>query len=339
MKRLSIVIFTALFSMLANAQTLPPIGTIEVYGLHSLSETQVRNALQIKEGNSVTRSSKTEIEKRLVSLPGVAQSSVTVTCCDDIKRQSILYVSIREKGTLPFTYHPAPTGSIRLPAEIIRTGNNLDKAVEQAVLKNDATEDDSQGHTLFNNAEAHGLQLRFISFAAAHWPLLRRVLRESSNADDRARAVEIIAYYKDKRAVANELVYAVADADEGVRNNAMRALGVIAQFAIDKQRIDIKIPYAPFVKMLNSVEWTDRNKASWLLSRLTAGRDAKMLAALRREALPALIEMARWKNPGHAMMPFIILGRIAEISEDEIFQMWQKGDREAVIEKAQSLKF
>jgi hypothetical protein len=57
----------------------------------------------------------------------------------------------------------------------------------------------------------------------------------------------------------------------------------------------ISIPWQPFVAMLSSLDWTDRNKAGSLLMQFTVGRDRSLLNALRRRALPELIEMAHWK--------------------------------------------
>lgn len=331
------IIFLSLTAAL-NAQTKPPVGIIDIYGQRKISEEKIRTALQIKEGDFATES-ESEIEKRIAAIPGIEQVSASLICCDDIKHSRMLYIGIREKGTKPFSYRPAPKGKIRLPAAIVKTENDLFEAIKQAVLKNDAVEDQSQGHSLANNPEARRFQLQFIEYANQNLPLLRRVIRESSNAEHRALAAEIIAYYKDKRAVISDLVYAAEDSDSGVRNNAIRALGVIAQYATDSKRADLKIPYAPFVEMLNSAVWTDRDKSAWLLSRLTAARDPKMYAALRRNAFDSLAEIARWKNPGHALLGLLILGHLADFKDNEIFEMWQKGEGEVIIEKVKNLNY
>jgi hypothetical protein len=66
---------------------------------------------------------------------------------------------------------------------------------------------------------------------------------------------------------------------------------------------------------------------------LTEGRDTKLLKALREKALPALFEMARWKSGGHAFAPVIILGRIADIPDSDIFEAMQNGQRDRIIER------
>ena len=53
--------------------------------------------------------------------------------------------------------------------------------------------------------------------------------------------------------------------------------------------------------MLNSLSWSDRERALTALEILTDTRDAQMLSQLRQRALPALAEMARWKTLEHAL--------------------------------------
>jgi hypothetical protein len=123
----------------------------------------------------------------------------------------------------------------------------------------------------------------------------------------------------------------VRDPDDGVRNNSMRALGVLAGFAQKFPNQQIKVPVEPFIDMLNSIEWTDRNKSSFALYQLTEKRDPAVLTKLREQALPSLIEMARWKS-GHAQQSFFLLGRVGNLSEEEILKYWASGNRETLIE-------
>lgn len=216
---------------------------------------------------------------------------------------------------------------------MIRVGEALNDAVVRAVESGDAGEDDSQGHALYHNPEARALQERFIAFAARDLKLLRAVLHEAADAQHRALAAEIIAYAPSKRDVVKDLVYGMGDPDSGVRNDSMRALAVIASFAQHMPRQRIKVPIRPFIEMLNSIEWTDRNKSSLALLQLTEQRDAVVLSSLRRHALQSLVEMARWKSRGHAWAPFFILGRVGNLSEEEIGKAWESSNRESLIER------
>jgi hypothetical protein len=119
-----------------------------------------------------------------------------------------------------------------------------------------------------------------------------------------------------------------------VRNDAMRALLVMARSARQKTKQPIKIPVRPFAEMLNSVEWTDRNKSSYALLALTDQRDPVILSELRQKALPALVEMARWKSSDRAYASFFLLGRAAGFPEDEMTAAWERGDRASFIETA-----
>ena len=94
------------------------------------------------------------------------------------------------------------------------------------------------------------------------------------------------------------------------------------------------MPSIPFIDLLNSIDWSDRNKSAAALLALTERRDAALLNDLRTRALESLIEMARWKSPGHGYMPFFILGRVAGMSEDAISAAWERKDPEAVIKAA-----
>ncbi|MBA2502531.1 MAG: hypothetical protein H0V27_06585 [Pyrinomonadaceae bacterium] len=329
MKTLLLLFLLLLTSGLANGQA-SSIGIVDFHGLRGVSEQQARQSLQIKEGDAVPGSPEKAV-RRLEALPNVARARLAIVCCDAGGR-SILYVGIEEKGVPTLQFRGAPQGKIRLPDRMVRAGEALADAVGRAVQKGDAGEDDSQGHALFHNPEARSFQNRFITFAAQNLKTIRAVLRESSDAKHRALAAEIIAYATNKRDVVKDLVFSMSDPDEGVRNNSMRALGIIAEFAQSKPGAQIKVPVRPFVLMLNSPEWTDRNKSSIALFHLTGKRDPAILSALRERALPSLIEMARWKNPGHALAPFVLLGRVGNLSEEEIWKAWTSGDREALVE-------
>jgi hypothetical protein len=96
----------------------------------------------------------------------------------------------------------------------------------------------------------------------------------------------------------------------------------------------VRVPYEPFIALLHSPVWTDRNKASFALLELSARRDPKLLEKLRREAMAPLIEMAHWKSEGHAFPAFMILGRIGGLSDEAIQAAWTRGEREDVINAA-----
>jgi hypothetical protein len=323
-----------LISLIVSASGLveaqgPPIGIIDFYGLRTVSEQRVREALQIKEGDQVP-ASRLEAQRRLEQLPNVQQALISATCCEAGK--VILYVGIKENGAPSLKFRaPPPKGTIRLPEVIINAGRAFDDALSEGLQMGEAGEDDSQGHALNSYPKLRAIQERFITFAAQNPRLLRSVLHESVDSQHRALAAQVIAYVPNKRDVVEDLVYGMSDPESDVRNNSMRALAIIAGFARrDSQRI--KVPVKPFVDMLNSIVWTDRNKSSFALCRLTDTRDAAVLSMLRERALPSLVEMSRWKSPGHSSCPFFLLGRAGNIPEVEIQKAWDSGNRETLIE-------
>ena len=160
------------------------------------------------------------------------------------------------------------------------------------------------------------------------------VLRDSSDAEERALAAQILGYVVKKQDVVSDLVYGMSDPAENVRNNAMRTLAVFAAASPTSDQQALRIPYGPFVGLLKSPVWTDRNKASWALMSLSEHRDPKLLARLKREALAPLIEMAHWKSLGHAMPALVILGRIGGQPDDAIQAACTRGERESIINGA-----
>ena len=96
----------------------------------------------------------------------------------------------------------------------------------------------------------------------------------------------------------------------------------------------VRVPFEPFVKLLHSPVWTDRNKASLALARLSDRRDPNLLALLRRDAMTPLMEMARWKSEGHALPSLMILGRLGGLTDDAIQAAVTRGEREGIITAA-----
>jgi hypothetical protein len=312
------------------------VGVVDLYGLRHVSARDVRQALTVHVGDTVTWGDAppvfiAESQLRLRAVPGVVDAKLEVVCCDDAR--VLVYVGIAEKGSPEVHLRPRPHGAVRLADEIVQAGDDFDVALAGAMARDDFEEDDSQGHALFHDPAVRAVQERFLALAAVRLPELRRVLRESSDDDQRALAAQIIGYAPRKREVVSDLVAAMTDPGDAVRNNAMRALAVIAGAASTMPEKGVRVPFEPFVALLDSLTWTDRNKASLALWDLTESRPTAWLAALRRQAMPALVEMARWTSEGHAMPAFAILGRMVGIPEDDLEAAW-KTDREAVIAAA-----
>lgn len=315
-----------------------PIGIIDFYGQSGVPVDRARAALTFKEGDTISFEGDeppafiAASEARLAALPEVQRARINLVCCDN--GGAIVYVGIEGRGSKLMSFRPAPKGDARLADDIVQAGDEFSKALTLAVERGDTTEDRSQGHALNHDTAMRAVQDRFIIYANRDFSKLRHVLRTSSSAGQRALAVQVLAYAADKAPVVDELVYGMGDPDERVRNNAMRALVVLSEMVPGSQRKAPPIPAAPFIKLLNSIVWSDRNKASLALDSLTRQRDPKLLEALRREAISPLVEIARWKSEGHALPGYFVLARIANYSDEVALDLLKRGGRETVIQAA-----
>ena len=311
------------------------IGIIDFYGLSTVTQAQARDLLTFKEGDVISIGGGppgfvAESEARLTRLKGVASVRTAVVCCDDEGRL-IVFLGLQETGAPTLGLRAAPTGSAMLAADVIQAGDEFKKALRNAAVRRDASEDDSAGHALAHDPATRATQERFIEFAARDFDDLRRVLGESANPTQRALAAQVLAYAANKQSIVNDLVQAMSDPSEEVRNDAMRTLLVFARAKITPA---LRVPWEPFIALLHSPTWTDRNKASGALQALTEDRPVELLEQLRRDALPPLIEMARWKSDGHALAAYLLLSRIAGYSEAEAVRLWKEREREVVINAA-----
>lgn len=325
-----LLIILLIVCLTATAQPTQ-ISIIDFYGLRNVKEQDVRNMLEVKLGDSVATVDKEKIYSRLKSLPGVHDAHIAMICCDDKDSKWMMFVGISEQKQTGQMYYPAPQRSVKLPDDLFSAYNELMDKVQEAVMNGQGGEDQSAGHSFLTYPPAKPVQEKMIAYAQKNIALLKDVLRNSADAEHRQAAAWMIAYAADKKEIVSDLLYAVKDPDEGVRNNATRALGTLASYANKNAGTGINIPAEPFIAMANSVVWTDRNKGVWVLMSLTENRPPALMKQLKEQALPSLIEMARWKNPSHAMMSYIVLGRLVGMKEEDIFKTFNEGKREEVI--------
>jgi hypothetical protein len=157
---------------------------------------------------------------------------------------------------------------------------------------------------------------------------LMQVLKNSGEPLQRAVAAHCLGLIAHTAPELIALTDASKDADSVVRNNAVRALGVIASEGGARAKL---IPAVQFVQLLSLGIWTDRNKGSFLISELIKIRDAKLIDQLRSESIPALKEMAAWDR-GHATPALRILGVIANIPDARIDELIAADDRKTIID-------
>ncbi len=316
-----------LAAVAAPAQ-VPRIGDIDVYGLRKVPREKLLAAAGVREGDLLP-GSKGDLEERIEAIPGVVLASVEALCCEDGK--AILFIGVEEKGAPHFAFRSEPAGRTALPEDLVETYRKFLEAVQEAARRGGTAEDLTRGHALMADPAARELQQRFAAFAADRVPVLRECLRTCPEPEQRAIAATVIGYAPRKRDVLDDLQSAMQDPDPAVRANAMRALAAIAVLAARDPALEIRIPATWFVEMLNSIYLSDRLKAAEALVNLTEKNNPAALDQIRARALPAVIEMARWKTLRYALPSFILAGRLAGMAEKQIQEEWSAGRREPVL--------
>ncbi|HUE23666.1 MAG TPA: hypothetical protein VMQ86_18395 [Bryobacteraceae bacterium] len=324
MKLLCLSLTTA---ALLSAQA-PRVDDIEFYGLHKLPEQKLLHTLHVKPGDPLPPS-KGDLEDELEQIQGVVLAHVEAVCCDQGKTS--LFIGIEEKGAPHLAFRSPPAGSAVLPVDATNTYHKFLEAVRDAAHRGSTAEDLTNGHSLMADPDARELQYRFADFAGTHLPLLREVLRDSDDAEQRAIAAALIGYAANKKDVLNDLEYALQDPEEAVRSNALRSVNAIAVLARLQPQLGIHVSPTWIVEMLNSIVLNDRTRAVDVLVTLTERDPGAALDQIRDRALDAVVEMAQWKLLRYALPPFILAGRLAGMNEQEIQKAWTNGDRQAVI--------
>lgn len=289
----------------------PPITSIDTWGVRTVDVAALEAAVGVELGSREILD-REAIRSRIVAVDGVVEAGVVEIWAGAGR---IVMVGVRETGAPRVPWRPAPTGDVRLPDGLValyeRSMALLAEALEARVLG----EDHVDGYALSQFEPRRALELAVVERAPKDAERVSRVLRESSDAGHRAAAAWARAYGPDKAAIVDDLVYAVTDADSTVRNNATRALGILVEHLQESGDGPVALDPAPIVAMLGSTEWTDLNKASFLLLSLTGRPAPGLLDALRETALDGLADIARWKSEGHAYPGLLVLARLAGLDD------------------------
>jgi hypothetical protein len=141
-----------------QTRSLPKIGTIDFYGLHKVTEANLRKTLGFREGDPLPPS-KGDIEAKLDALPGVTASHLEAVCCEN--GGVILYVGIEEKGAPHFELHPAPEGDAMLPEEVAGAYRRFLDAFDTAARLGVTGEDLTKGYARSADATVRAVQDMF----------------------------------------------------------------------------------------------------------------------------------------------------------------------------------
>ncbi|MEZ5353313.1 MAG: hypothetical protein R2762_11805 [Bryobacteraceae bacterium] len=332
---LALAVFMAGSALAQAPIARPRIGTIDFYGLDKTKPEDLRKILGVKEGDFLPRA-KGDIEEEIEKLPNVVRARLEAACCDDGK--AVLYVGVEERGAPHFDYNPPPAGLAMLPRPVHDEYTQFLSALGLAVRAGETEEDLRQGHSLMANSGVRKHQERFQELAKEHLEALRDVLAHSADEEHRAIAAYVIGYAPRKVDVVKDLQAALRDPDDTVRNNAARALAAIAVLATrlpeaEDPRDRLKVAPVWFVEMLDSLIWQDRMTGAATLLTLTEKRNPAVIDLLRERSMDTLREMAKWQHLAHALPAFILLGRVAGMTEEEIQAAWTAGDRSRVMAK------
>ena len=309
------------------------IGEIDFYGYAGLDLNKVRAALPLREGDDFTESDGAffatidRIRAAITRVIGKPPTDIAVVCCDAQGGQMI-YIGLPGNSMRNVPYNSSPKGTVHFRSRVIDLYQQTMEALSKDVRRGAAKEDGSKGYALSNDPELRAKQLATREYSVRNERLVRRVLALSKDAEQRTAAAHILGYARQSKQQIAALVRASHDGDDSVRNNAIRALAVLAK---SSPKIADQIPAEGFVAMLSSGSWTDRNKAGFLLDELSKKRDPKLLSQLRSQALDSLIEMARWSSRGHAGFARLLLGRIAGIEETRLQQLLEKEEVDQII--------
>jgi hypothetical protein len=315
----------------ASAQPEPTqVGIIDFFGYKGIDLVRVRAALPLREGDTIIWSgsgeSKAAIRAGVRNAIGRDSTDESFVCCEDGKW--LVYVGLPGASSKPVTYNPVPKGDARFSPDVVKLHQTMGDALMTAVKAGDANEDRSQGFSLSENPDLRAAQMAIRDHALANEAEVFRVLESSVDAEQRAMAASALGYVRASSRQVAGLARASLDADDNVRNNAVRALGVLIAA---KPEFALEVPSSSFIQLLTSPTWSDHNKGAMLLEALTRNRDAELLRRLRAAALDNLLEMARWRSNGHAFTARTLLGRIAGIEEGRLQKLASSGDGDAII--------
>jgi len=288
------------------------IGVIDYYGYKGFDITKLRGAIPAHVGDPFEFTPEHleavgEILSRIAAgvqaVTNRPPTDVGLVCCD-VHGDWEIYIGIAGESTHQIRRNPEPQGTQRLPAEALQLYEQYMGELMRVVEAKLGPDDQSRGYALSRDPKLRAIELSMHEYALAHEDLLREVLASSSDAQHRIAAAALTGYASASAQQMSALSSAARDVDKIVRNNATRALGVLASTG------KVSLPTAGFIEMLSSGIWEDRNKAMMVLVQITQSGDPNLLTEIRASALDALTEMSRWQCPEHSADALTLLSRL-----------------------------
>jgi hypothetical protein len=159
------------------------------------------------------------------------------------------------------------------------------------------------------------------------------VVRQADDPSIRADAAVLLGDVEASQPVVEALQFAAQDPDPTVRRAAVR--GLVRMYKAAESNREIQVLPTWIIEMLNSVVWTDRVNAVEALMELTGRPDPVLIGKIRDAAFESLVQMAQWRHLEHALPPYLLLCRVAGVSDAEAQSSWSAGERDKVIAQIQ----
>lgn len=155
----------------------------------------------------------------------------------------LVYIGLAGKTAHAVRYNPAPTGDARLPKPGLDVYDRAMELLFEAARMH-AEDDNSHGYAISAYQPLKTVQIAMREYAQRHPRELRDVLASAADERQRIAAAHLLGYADESDEQIAALATASHDPSEHVRNNAVRALAVLADHDPATAR---KIPAALFI--------------------------------------------------------------------------------------------
>ena len=207
------------------------IASIDFFGTAGIDLQKVRSALPVRSDDAIHEDHSSRIRDQInASLDrtiGHAATDVQFVCCDSRGSVSV-FIGLGGNNTKAISFDPAPPGSNCLPTDAIELYENALTALAEAIQSGKSGEDDSHGYSLSEDPALRTKQVAMRQYAITREQGLLNALRRCGSAESRQAAAEMLGYGRHSTTQIDTLVQASRDPDDGVRDNAVRALWVLA---------------------------------------------------------------------------------------------------------------
>jgi len=266
------------------------IAVIEFFGSKGIDVAQVRQALPIHPGDPMTDDVQEAVKRAVRRVLGRDATDVGQVCCIG-DGDTAIFIGLPGESSRRVVYNRGPAGDAPVSKELASIYDRKMDAWVNAVQSGNAEEDGTPGYSLLKHPATRTLQLAEREYALKHEDEIVRTLESDRHGEQRAIAADALGYCARSPRQLAALVHAVRDPDGTVRNNATRALGEILR---GDPAVAAQIPPDPFIELVRSGVWSDRNKGSIALMMLVQSAPPEVLRRIKAEAGDALAEIAAW---------------------------------------------